>query len=294
MSLLEMQRALSRLLTDEELREIYFAEADAALVSYDLSPGERARLRDLQKKRVAIHSHLAMHGRMVLALRAFPLTARVIQANLEEITPAYCKRHPPEPVDGCALETEARRLFAFLLEEQTGKGRWPGYLEALLRHEECLFRLSTSRAAWASCERAFTVNGAASMTLTLARAESLVPVRGAHAELHTFGCDVAALGQALEMGTLPRSAPAETTRMLLFRQRATAAVHAMGLEELPYRMIEQCDGQRSVAGVIGRMADELSLSDDERMALTHGALDVFRTLWDAGALAFEARVAVDG
>lgn len=289
MSLLEMQRALSRLLTDEELRDLFFADADAAFRSYDLSPGERASLRDVDKKRIAIHSHLVMHARVKRVLAALPLTSRVVEHHADEIAPEYCKCHPPAPASADALQQEIAQLAGFLRRHQAATGRWPGYLGDLLRYEECLFRLGCSLAAWASCEHASRTNAAASVTLTLATAESFIPVLGAHAELQSFGHDMAALALELELGRVPDEAPVEPTRMLLFRERGSGTVRSGLLNELPFRLLEHCDGQRSVAQVIGWIACELGVGDDERAALSHGACDLFRTLWEAGALAFVAR-----
>ena len=179
MSLLEMQRALARLLTDEEFRESFFAAPGGAFAGYELSIRERASLLAIDRKRVAIHSHLVMHGRVETALAAFPLGARLIRPHLDELAPEFCRRYPPVATLEPTVQAEVRRFFAFLLEEQAAKRRWPAYFEDLLRHEECLFRLSHTAIASSSCEHAWRMNVASSTSSTLDRAESaLEPAMG--------------------------------------------------------------------------------------------------------------------
>lgn len=294
MSLLEMQKALSRLLTDEDFRDLFFADADAVCSEYALSPDERASLRDIDQKRVALQSHLLMHRRFHVGLGAFPLVGKVIRPDLDEIVPVFCKRFPPAPVEGSTVHAEAARLFTFLLEEQARTSRWPAYFEDLARYEECLFRLGNAAEAWRSCERAWETNAASSRTLTLATAESFVPVRGAHAELRWFAHGIESLVRAVELGAVfPDSAlcevAAEPTALLLYKKRRSAAVSALALGEPASRLVGLCDGRRSVAKVIAALATEMDVHGDEETALAHGALDLFRTLWEQGALAFEAQ-----
>jgi hypothetical protein len=298
MSLLEMQRALCRLLTDEDFRGNFFADPGAACRGFELSPGERASLCDIDKKRVALHSHLLMSARITLALAAFPLTARLICREVEELTPVYCRLYPPVPAGGGAQAEEAARLFALLMEEQRVKSRWPPYFEDLLRYEECLFRLGNTTASWESCEAAWAANAAGSRTLTLSTARSFVPSLGSHAELQSFSYDIAALVQRLgedlwPEDRAPEGPPAQPVAMLLFKERGSPTVSALELTDLSCRLVARCDGQRTVSQVIAGLASELGLHGDERTAFAYGALDVLRMLWESGALGFVAQATPD-
>src|SRR5579862_5817349 len=76
MSLPQLQELLSRVLTDEEFRNLFVADPDRAVLGYKLTEQERASLDGIDLGRLRAHSTLLQHGRVQLALKAFPLSSR--------------------------------------------------------------------------------------------------------------------------------------------------------------------------------------------------------------------------
>lgn len=280
MSLAQMQTALARILTDAEVRDRFFSESDAALADLDLSPGERASLAELDKKRIAIHAHIVMSARLERALRGLHLVQRVIQADLERLAADFCARYPPQAA-GARTESEMPLAIAFLLEEQAASRPWPDYFEDLVRYEEHLLRVGGLVAPWAVCPRPRKTEAC---TPGPACAERFAPRLRGEAEVVSFGCDVGALVRRLASGRVPQRAPKRPTTLLLCREPKGVGVRSYRLSEALRRLIALCDGTMPVAAVLSAFAEERGRDVIERLRLSEAALQTMQTLCDAGAV----------
>lgn len=159
MSLLDMQRAFARLLTDRTFREKFHSDGLATLESYGLTEEETSGLANLPVGRLNRFTTMLQYNRVGLALRTCPVTASLLPTEfIHQTLNEYCQRFPPRPVPASPLANEAR-LFAQYLRELIEEGSVAiPYLREALDYEDALFQMGNSASAEYSAKEALKLS----------------------------------------------------------------------------------------------------------------------------------------
>ncbi|WP_049566177.1 hypothetical protein [Nonomuraea sp. SBT364] len=290
MSILDMQRAFGRMLTDKAFQRMFLDGDPAATEPYRLTEAELASLRGLDRGRLALQAELLANSRLELALGALPLTSLLLHHQLHDHVDRFCAEFPPVPESLGAMIVEAERLCEFavrLLREGTLEPVWA---EDVVAYERVLLDLSTSGEAWAGAATIALLNDG----IAAPSAEDLpglVPVTAANTRIVPFFHDLAELVPRLEDGEIPAGVTRlERPQLLLFVKRPGAVfVRRMRVNAATAALLEASDGRRTVAEVCAAVAGASgpgALSPPARQA----ALDMLLLLRDHGAIGLRPRM----
>jgi hypothetical protein len=281
-SLLDMQRTLSRILTDRDFRAAFQADPVSAAAPYALEPAELASLTGLSWQRIDAQASMLAHNRLGLAFKALPLSERLLHDQMHHRMDEFCHDHPPVPVRGNAMLAEADRLLAFTLPRLADGRLKPRWAADVLRYEHAMTSLSVSADAHAGAARI----GALDRAPEPADFATAIPVVGSHAAVLSFEHDVVGLVSRLEAGAVPDTArPARPPQRLLFVRPVDAVtVQRYAVNGPTAALIGLCDGRLPVAEVVTRLA---GLLDHPRPAVEPIALGALSRLHDLGVLGFQ-------
>ncbi|WP_431924397.1 hypothetical protein [Micromonospora wenchangensis] len=272
MSLLDMQRAFSRLLTDPHFEREFFGEDAEAPSGYDLTERELDSLRRMDRKRLRLHAGNLAHARMGLALKSAPLSALVLHGQLDRHLVRFCREYPPAPAAESAVILATTRLCDFAERLFADGELRPAYAWDLLRYEK---HLLVQGFGTASC------HDAAEFARRPAPPELLgdcVPITGAHVLVDHFRHDLTALLPRLQAGEVPEDAPplAEPMRMMFVKRPLKALVQTCRINAGMESVWLRCDGTRTVDDIAS------SYPDPQPVVTALRALNRF------GAIAFTA------
>jgi hypothetical protein len=268
MTLLDMQRAFSRLLTDKEFRQAIEAGDDAVWAPYELTPVEVDGLRGLRWDRVNLHSELLANGRMELALRVLPLSGTVLHEPLHHLVDRFCAEFPPVPQPDGTLFVEAERLCEFLIRRIDEGTLGQPWVRDVVIYERTLMRLGSRSEAWASATRVAALNAA--LDPSTVDIDGLVPVIGPHTELLELRYPLPDLVARLEAGEVPGQVEPLDRPMLYVR--------TLRVNEPTAALVRACDGVRSVAAVLDLLRRKFGADVDQ------GALAVLDRLRELGVI----------
>lgn len=253
MTLLDMQRVLSRILTDKPFQQS-FSNGDAPSPAiYQLTEHELGILRGLRWDRVGVQTEFLAHRRLEVALKALPLTGLLLHDQLHDQLDRFCAEHPPRPRAAGPVWAEATRLCEFaskLIAEGTLR---PAWARDLIRYERCVLDLTVSSRSAASATDVAELN--ADTGRPPADPDDLVPVAGPHAEVVQFSYPLPDLIKLLLSGGLPDDVrPLDRPLLILFYQRPRGPVRVVRINEATAALIEACDGDRTIAGVTEQLS----------------------------------------
>jgi hypothetical protein len=253
MTLLDMQRVFSRILTDKEFQRSFSKGEEPASATYQLTERELESLRGLRWDRVGLHAELLAHSRLELALKALPLTSLLLGKQLHEQLDRFCAEYPPTPQAASAVLVEATRLCDFA-SKLIGEGVLkPAWAADVIRYERILVALATSFEAAASAIRVTELN--AEEGWPPSSPGDLVPVTGPHAEVAWFSYPLPDLLPVLQDGGVPDDVrPLERPLLILFHKSPRGPVQVVRINEATAVLIESCDGDRTIAGVAERLS----------------------------------------
>jgi hypothetical protein len=277
-TLLDMQRVLTRILTDKAFRLSFMLGEEPRPTTYDLTERELRSLRGLRWERVGLHSELLAHSRLELALKPLALTSLLLREQLHEHLDRFCAEYPPVPAAASQMILDANRIGDFatrLLGEGVLQPIWAA---DVISYERILLTLARTAEAAVSAEQVAALNEtdwppaddlvpaavpavvAAAVPAVVAAAvpavvAAAVPVTGPHVVIASFGCPLPDLIPLLEAGQVPASVPPlEQPLLLLFHKVPRGPVQMVKINAAAAALVEACDGCRTVADVV----DELS------------------------------------
>lgn len=250
MTLLDMQRVLSRILTDKAFQQSFIEGDEPDPAAYRLTGRELSSLRGLRWDRVGVHAELLAHGRLELALKSLPLTRLLLSAQLSEHLDRFCAEYPPAPEAASHAWTEGSRLCDFatkLIGEETLRPSWAA---DLVRYERILLALATSAEAAASAIGVSELNDEQPGPGPGWPPEQLVPVTGPHVVVASFSYPLVDLIRMLQDGHPPISVPRlERPLLLLFYKAPRGPVRTVRINEPTAALINSCDGDQTITGV---------------------------------------------
>lgn len=278
MTLLDMQRVFSRILTDRDFHRAFVAGDESVCAPYDLTERELRSLRGLRWDWVGLHVDLLAHSRLEMALKGLPLTELVLHKQLHGHLDRFCREFPPVPEANSQLYVEATRLCRFirrLTAEGTLTPAWGGEVAT---YEHTALTLSISTDAAESSAAAADLN--ARWSGSTGDLDAVIPVAGPHVRVVTFGFPLLDLLSRLDDGEVPEQvAPAERPLTIMFHKlpgvypTQTAKINAPTAA-----LLDLCDGDRTLRAVLDVLVDRFG-PRVELGALT--AVDRFR---EAGVL----------
>lgn len=280
MTLLDMQRVFSRILTDPEFHRSFAADDPSACAGYQLTDRELSSLRGLREARwdwVRLHSHLLAHGRLEMGLKALPLTQLVLGERVHAELDRFCREFPPVPEADSTVVVEARRLCRFVARLAEEGALEPAWAVEVAEYERICVVLGGSPQAADSAAAVARRN--TEVTGPAAEHPELVPVTGAHTHLAAFRYPLVELLPVLERGEVPADlAPADQPLLILFCK--VPGVHQVQTSKVNRKtaaLVRSCDGRRTVREVLDGAA-----GGDPRVAA--GAATVIDQLRAAGVL----------
>lgn len=289
MTLLDMQRAFSRILTDQDFQRAFVAREEDALRTYELSDRELHSLRGLMWDRVATHTRNLAHGRLELALKTIPLTSRLLHGQLHRFLARFCAEYPPVPTGAGQASIESARLCEFILHLLDEGSLTPYWAKDIVTFEMTRWSLGDSQEAWDSHVRTVALNhGPAPDDLAML---SLVPVHGPHARLAEFRHDVVTLIPHIAAGEVPAAHPLDRPLRILFTKAlGVPGAQAIKVNDATAALLSACDGRRTTAGVLDRVAEPLGRRRPaERAEMDLLALRALRKLRELNVIAFQNR-----
>src|SRR5262245_4782747 len=213
MSLLNMQRLLGKILTDEQLRDTFLKEPERVFDEYELTPREMESLRKLDAERLTFYASALKRRRIVVGLRAFPLTKFLISNELNQFVTTYCQEFPPTADGAAYMLDEYMGFYQFLVRLIADGKLSSNYLEDVLEYEKNLFFIGNNVDASRSASEFARANRMLPDDFTMDLIWNLKPITGPHVEASSFTYDVIALGSHLSNRELPDLAP-KTTYLL--------------------------------------------------------------------------------
>jgi hypothetical protein len=263
MTLLDMQRVMSRILTDKKFLSEFMAGAVPDPGTYQLSQRELDSLRGLRWDRVSLHAELLAHGRLELAIKALPLTSLLLHGQLHKQLDRFCAEYPPVPRAAGALYTEAGRLCEFSLRLLDEGVLQPVWAADIISYEHTLLTLVLDTGAAAASTLIHQINEVP-LPGDITQA---VPVAGAHIRILSFGCPLPDLLPQLDEGVIPDSVPSlDEPLLVLFHKIWHGPVEMIKVNAPVVALIEACDGQRTVADVTALLKHRFGAGTDTQIA----------------------------
>jgi hypothetical protein len=259
MTLLDMQRALSRLITDKNFRQAFRSGEPAAHRAYPLNARELDCLLGMQWERVGLHAEMVAVSRMRLGLKALPLSHLSLGDVVSELVDRFCAAYPPLPRTAGTATVEAERVCDFLTGLIDAGELTPAWVRDILAYERALLNVGS---AYQSSESAARVARLAKPPS--ARSPDAVPVAGQHVALLSFDYPVPDLIASLEAAEVPaKVAQLSHPMWIILQQEADAAtIRIIRVSEPTASLVGACDGRRTVAQVLAVLASRYG--DDVR------------------------------
>jgi hypothetical protein len=284
-SLLDLQRTLSRILTDHAFRTAFQADPASATAAYALDPTELASLTALSWQRVGAQAEMVAHNRLGLALKAFPLSAPLLYERMHARLDEFCAAYPPAPVRDNPMLAEAGRLLEFALPLLAADRLGPRWVADLLRYEFAATRLSVSAAAQASAVR----TAALSADVGFGRgfnSRAATAVTGPHATVLAFDHDMVDLVARLEAGTVPDPVrlARPPQRVLFVKLPDAPTVQRFAVNAPTAALIGMADGRTTVDRLLDRLT---ALTGRSRAVVEPAALQTLDRLRHLGVVAVQ-------
>jgi hypothetical protein len=255
MALLDMQRALCRLITDAEFRRRFSEDFGIALQEYSLTGPEVDALSATDLKRLQRYATMVTCKRLDLALGAMPRVRRVLGTDFfARYADEYAVRYPPVPsTDESPMLTEFRRTRAFLQDlAARGDIGFPNFPE-ILRFEATFYLIGSDPGISAALNKFESTRSFPEVDENDTSVDEFGPAtvleRSPGAVADTFpsaACD-----------PIYRGADDAHTVHLLFRKRTgDPKVRITRLSDSSKRLIETCDGRTTISELVTRLCEE--------------------------------------
>ncbi len=252
MSVLEMQRAFCRILTDDNSRKLFLSNRSKFLTDYQLNVNERGALEEIDEECVAVYVELLINSRIDLALKALPHVRAHLPSDFQQIYGLRYVRDYPSILNAeePPLLREFRQFTEFLnalLEEGEFSG---GSFKDALRYDWIIFFLGNDLAthsALTEFDDDFLVGEGVAVS-----AGSVV-IRSPGIVLESF--EHGLIGQSEEDTSVPEGTEPPPSRHILFlKRRSLSNVSVYRLNSATVRFLQNCDGRRTVAEIANSLA----------------------------------------
>lgn len=255
MALLDMQRALCRLITDADFRRRFSQDCEVALHDYDLTGFELEALSTTDLRRLQRYATMVTCKRLDLALGAMPRVRRMLGPKFfARYADEYAMRYPPLPSTAeSPMLTEFRRTVTFLEELAVRGDIGLACFSDVLRFEATLYLIGADPRISAALQQFESTRSFPSFNKNDDSVEQFGPTtileRSPGAVAGTF--DSTACQQ------ICGGADGSGTVHLLLRKRAgDPKIRITRLTGSSKRLIESCDGRTTISELATRVCEE--------------------------------------
>lgn len=278
MSLLDMQRVFSKILTNDRFRSDFIADPERVCSVYDLESSEIKSLVSLDMSVVAKYAMMLKESRVSLALEALPVTSLLLGHDVHAISERYAQECPPVPASSSPMFNEARMFQQYLLGLVDSGELKTKYVREVSTYEMTLFFLAND-VSCSETAKAFTRDNAGAADADLdGEALKLKPLRGQHARLVTFRYNIVELMPMIANGESP-DVPEQATHMLFYKIPHEVGVKTNRVNGPTKDLLELCDGTRSVESLLSELSGRYGVKTEAAKAkLEAGCLAALRQL----------------
>ena len=257
MSLLEMQRALCKVLTDSDFLCCFLLDKTAALAEFELSPHEFAAISGINADRLNKYFGLVLANRLELGLRAMPRVRKLLGSDfVERHGLEYARRYPPLPSSGeSSIFTEFKNLLSFLEELAESRKVVIPFFSDTLQYDATIFILGNDPSVLKDVEQ-FELEYRSLLEADIV--EECMPLRSPGSVIRTFASDISD-GSDFQAASSENEVP---THVLFHRQARDRAIRLMRVSDATKRALELCDGQTPVYALAHQVAKEFGIDTD--------------------------------
>ena len=260
MPLLEMQEALAKILTNEPLRQSFLVASESGLIPDEISelgitPQEWDQLKAIDAPRLNLYAHLLQHKRTEKAHGVLAWTFFLLAPDLPNVLHLYCEESAPTTIS--SLE-EARSFYSFLARRASTIK--PPYVKDIALYE--LTICSFTQKKYPRKKR-----GAKSKATLSKRAlqerDLFTCVKSEGAELVSFDYDLEEIFPFLQRQERPPEMTPKKNHMLIYGTSCDALPRSFRVNRETRKLLELCDGRRSIAEVINDLAAACGIEIEE-------------------------------
>jgi hypothetical protein len=251
MSLLEMQEALAKILTNEPLRQSFLAASQSTPIPEEISQlgitlQEWDHLRAIDAPRLNLYAHLLQHKRTEKAHGVLAWTFFLLAPDLPKVLHLYCDEKAPATIS--KLE-EARSFYSFLARQASTIK--PPYVKDIALYELTICAFIQKKYAK---ERRGAKSKAALSKRVLQKPNRFTCVRSEGVELVSFDYDLEVIFPFLQRGEHPPEMTPRKNHVLFYGTSCDALPRSFKVNEETRTLLELCDGRRSVAEIMNDLA----------------------------------------
>lgn len=262
MSMIEMQRLLSRVLTDADFRQAFVDDPQEACGAYVLTSKEVDSLKAIDRVRMESYALMLRDGRVGLGLKAFPVTSRMLPPDFHNFAARYVREFPPVPGAGAPMLLEAMTLYRFIARLVAEGSLDVPYLGDVLEYEKNLFLLGNDLELAELANACAAENARPPEDFTEVGLRHLRPCKGGHVQVGHFRIDIVELLSRLSNGLKPEACPEEETHILFLKIPHHAGISVSRLNKVTANLIGLCDGERTTAELLAELASNLGIASD--------------------------------
>jgi hypothetical protein len=267
MSIAEMQACLARLYVDDTFRQLFYLEADAGLAGYKLTEEETTALKNIDQKMLDLFAAGLKTRRKKKFRATYQLLFQLDKEEMDRYFDRYYQLYPARPGQG--LLTQILEFGEFMEQTVATDNELPPYAADVARYERLYY---AARYRPSSRDSFQPAQPSKTGTLTL---ESK-PEQCQGVCLGTFDYNIVELVGYLKQNAQLESAPAKEESCFVFQQRLNSLKPQVFQITLATRdLLEQCDGQQSVAGLVVGLEQTLG-----RTGLQTSVLQILQQLLD--------------
>jgi hypothetical protein len=249
MSLLEMQRALCRVLTDRQTMQQFLADKDAALSDFALSDSELKAIQGINTDRLRRYSGLLIASRLDLALKAIPQVRKMLGDDfISRYGASYADKYPPIPLtEESPVLREFRNLLHFLDELTATHQLSIPQLSDMLKYEATRFILANDLQIAEMAEQ-FAKDYGPMPESGIALVSK--PFRSPASVLHTFADAIVATNDGAISG-----------HILFYKKVRSPAIRLLRLSDGTKLILDQCNGQTPLGEIVLRICQQFGISN---------------------------------
>ena len=251
MSLLEMQEALAKILTNEPLRESFLVARQSGLIPDEISrlgitPQEWDHLKAIDAPRLNLYAHLLKHKRTEKAHGVLAWTFFLLAADLPNVLHRYCEENAPATIS--KLE-EARSFYSFLVRRASTIE--PPYVKDIALYELtiCSFIQRKYPKKRRGAESKATLSKRA-----LQKPNRFSCVKSEGIELVSFDYDLEEIFPFLKRQERPPEMTPKKNHVLFYGTSCDTLPRSFKVNEETRKLLELCDGRRSIAEIVNDLA----------------------------------------
>jgi hypothetical protein len=269
MSVSAMQTVIAKLCVDHKFRQTFASNPDRALESFALTARESEEIKSVDMQAVREYASSLLSKRLGLIKKWFPLSFLVLAKEVAaEKVHAILNRYGLENIRGTDeiggdwVRAEFHRVSKYLHQLIAIKEIEVPHFTDVLEFEVLKFSMLNDLEV-SKFAMEFTKADRTKSTFTSEWQRGSRPLLGKHARLRLFKYNMAELIPLVEEQKAIPPLEVEPTWVLFFKRPRALGVDTSIINLPLKRLIELCDGGRTIDGIISSIASHLGITDAE-------------------------------